>query len=353
MCYNYNINSKNNSKNNMQTTSNFFFQFLIPHLQFFKWNGTKNGGTSLCPFHKDTKPSFGVNFDKNIYHCFSCGAAGNLYKLSSHLGYAIQNELDVYKHYSKQKEENNKKTIDKIIQETALIKGNHLHDHLHAHKINTESPQYKEFLSEKDLVKKSDYLDARNIPEWAIYENEIRYSLSEQCIIFPLFNINKTIIGNFKRFELPQKKGIKCSFSNNFKTTSNIYGLWKYKGQKIAILSEGIIDSIRIEDYLRKLNLQDNIISLTTYSCTTFSKQQLNLLKNINIRTLIFFYDNDLAGKKGILQFKEKYLKKNKFKTLECFIPDFSLYPTHKKDPDELDLNEFNSLLQSIRQFKN
>ena len=32
----------------------------------------------LCPFHADTKPSFTVSPDKGIYHCFGCGAGGNV-----------------------------------------------------------------------------------------------------------------------------------------------------------------------------------------------------------------------------------------------------------------------------------
>lgn len=38
--------------------------------------------TGLCPFHKEKTPSFTVSDDKSFYHCFGCGAHGDIIKFT-------------------------------------------------------------------------------------------------------------------------------------------------------------------------------------------------------------------------------------------------------------------------------
>jgi DNA primase len=51
-------------------------EIMAPHVRLRK-QGKRLAG--LCPFHPDQAPSFTVDADKGLWHCFGCGAGGNVF----------------------------------------------------------------------------------------------------------------------------------------------------------------------------------------------------------------------------------------------------------------------------------
>ncbi|MCC7201864.1 MAG: DUF3987 domain-containing protein [Nitrospirae bacterium] len=53
-------------------------EFYKSHIPSLKING-KIEVMGLCPFHDDTYPSWSVNLQSGLYHCFACGSSGDLF----------------------------------------------------------------------------------------------------------------------------------------------------------------------------------------------------------------------------------------------------------------------------------
>src|SRR3712207_4888175 len=49
---------------------------LFPYTTLFR----SRRMTGLCPFHDERTPSFGIDPVEKLYHCFGCGAGGDVFK---------------------------------------------------------------------------------------------------------------------------------------------------------------------------------------------------------------------------------------------------------------------------------
>ena len=58
---------------------------LLDYLRQQNWNGRPTGHApefvGFCPLHPETRPSFYVNADKNLFYCHGCGKGGDLIRL--------------------------------------------------------------------------------------------------------------------------------------------------------------------------------------------------------------------------------------------------------------------------------
>lgn len=55
------------------------FRLLLNHYEVMVTRDNGQKGTAFCPFHNDkNKPGLSIDFSRNLYHCFTCGAGGSI-----------------------------------------------------------------------------------------------------------------------------------------------------------------------------------------------------------------------------------------------------------------------------------
>ena len=63
-----------------------------------RYVGLKRSGRNmkgLCPFHREKTPSFFVSQERQMYHCFGCGAGGDAFSfLMNYLGFTFREAVE-------------------------------------------------------------------------------------------------------------------------------------------------------------------------------------------------------------------------------------------------------------------
>jgi DNA primase len=54
-----------------------FVEIVSAHTELRRSGPARYEG--LCPFHEERTPSFGIDPQRKLYHCFGCGASGDLF----------------------------------------------------------------------------------------------------------------------------------------------------------------------------------------------------------------------------------------------------------------------------------
>lgn len=282
-----------------------------------------NSYFGLCPFHKETTPSFSVSPTKQLYHCFGCGASGNVFNfimnienidfldtikfLANRINYTLP-ELSFNKNfYSKEEKlksklyEMHKIVARKYYENLSLPQGNIANKYLDERKILPNIR--KKYGLGYSLPKKDDiynFLKNKNFSEEEIMasglvlknKNNQIYDRFLGRLMFPIIDVQGRIIG-FGGRELKGEKNtakyLNSPDSPIFNKSSNLYSLnfAKYSKNKEFILVEGYIDVIA----LYQIGITNVIASLGT----AFNENHVKTLKKYTNKVIILF-DNDEAG---------------------------------------------------------
>jgi len=272
----------------------------------------------LCPFHREKTPSFVVSPEKKIFHCFGCGASGDVIGfLMRYEGYTFKEALRMLaekagiRHTEKCKSEDDKKQRLKEIHLIALshfreefFKCEVAQDYFYKRGFD-ESAAYDfsiGYAQEEDrLLNKLDKFKREEILESGIfsdYDGKL-YCRFHNRLIFPIFNENGEPIA-FGGRQIKGCDGAKYINSPEtilYSKSRVLYGLnWAKKSilqKKQAIVVEGYLDLIR----LHTENIKNSVATLGT----SLNAYHLKMLKRLS--PVVFMnYDTDEAGIRAMIR---------------------------------------------------
>lgn len=294
----------------------------------------KSGGYfGLCPFHEEKTPSFSVNDARKFYHCFGCGAHGDIVTFVAETsGFsASQAAIKLAEDYGIEIPKLNKKQAeyyeeaDEVSKILALASGffksnltSRTIDYLSARGV-TESAIQEFELGFAPSGKLQQYFEAKSIPLMNLYkaglvgkrEDGRIYEIFHERIIFPIKNIYNRVVGFGGRVlgsSLP--KYINSPETIVFKKGETLYGentaIGSVYKSNYAILVEGYLDVIA----LHQAGFPEAMASLGT-AVTEMHLQKLWR----TAEEIILCLDADTAGRRAtgkVIDLALPYLQHNK-----------------------------------------
>lgn len=291
----------------------------------------------LCPFHQEKTPSFTVSEEKQIYHCFGCGAGGNVFKflmdyknisfveaveeIAEHVGIKIQydsapseqqNELEVFYEIN---------LLAARFFSDQLLKsenGESAREYLKNRGIKLQTQKifgigFAPFSRESFLnLAKENKIDLQKAKQLGLIDTNDKgeyYDKFRGRIIFPIFSPNGRVIafgGRIFSGETNAAKYLNSPESPVYSKRKSLYGLFHSKDEirKLdrAILVEGYMDLISL--------YQAGVKNVVASSGTSLTDEQVQLLSRFTKNVLVLF-DADSAGEKAALRSIEILLKQN------------------------------------------
>ncbi|QCX32394.1 DNA primase [Caloramator sp. E03] len=291
--------------------------------EFVPLRKTGRSYMGVCPFHNDKGPSLSVSQEKQLFHCFGCGASGNV------IGFVMRiknlDYLDAISYLADRANvplefsEDDKNTRENAVKEQI-------------YRANVEAARFF-FSNLKRSNKAITYLKSRNVESSIIFKFGIGYSIDSwnslyiylkskgfsdeillkaglivksqkdyydrfrNRIMFPVIDVKGRIIGFGGRvLDDSKPKYLNSPETPVFKKGTNLYGLnlvAKQGNVENLIIVEGYMDCITLHQY----GINNAVASLGT----ALTMEQAKLLKRYS-KDIYICYDADAAGKAATLR---------------------------------------------------
>ena len=292
--------------------------------EYLKLDRRGKNMVGLCPFHNEKTPSFTVSPEKQLFHCFGCGASGNAFSLIMQLenmnfpeaarflagraGIRIPEERKVktdadnlkekiYKlnmlalkfyAYQLHNSKNGKKALD------YLIKRGIKHEIIEMFKLGYAPADWTGFFNyakkkgaDPELIVKAGLASSGRDSSY--------YDRFRDRVIFPISGISGKVIGFGGRTLSDHEKGgpkyLNSPETMVFDKSKTLYGLNlgrdEIRRQKRAVVVEGYTDVLSA--------YQAGIRNVVASLGTALTEDQARLLRH-QAETVITAYDSDTAG---------------------------------------------------------
>ena len=283
----------------------------------------------LCPFHAEKTPSFMVNEEKQIFHCFGCGEGGDAFTFLMKAGHFSFPEAveELAKRYgvklpsrefspAQKKEMAQRETLFQINQ----IASDYFHDLLTQRREGEEGRKYisqrginREIIAEHRLGYSTDrwdglvqHLQGKKVSlelAWKLglifpKKKEGWYDAFRGRVLFPVFDLHQRIVGFGGRvIREGQPKYLNSPESTIYHKGEVLYGLpvaKRYATEKDGvIIVEGYFDLLTLHQY----GLKHSVATLGT----ALTPQHIRTLKRYT-KNLITVFDADPAGVQATLR---------------------------------------------------
>lgn len=291
---------------------------------------TKKGKNyfGLCPFHSEKTPSFSVNPEKQIFHCFGCGKGGNVYTfLMEHdkIGFIeavryLAEKAGIPLDYSST--ESRQYQEKEALYFTAKFAARFFYKNLATPQIGQIGMDYfKKRQLTPEIIKKFGLGYALNLWDGLIKaatQQNIKTEQLEKCgliiprkesggfydrfrnrVIFPIFDSSGRVVafGARRLVDDNSPKYINSPETLIYQKRETLYGLAQTRQ---AIQSENL--AIMVEGYMDLISLfQAGIQNVVATSGTALTPEHAKLIGRYT-KNVILLYDGDSAGSKAALR---------------------------------------------------